>query len=221
LEASNAKVVEFRDNNIKHLQELGELRPLKVKLDGVDIDAAKAALTKVKDLENKGITKPDDIAAQIKASVEAALAPVQAELKSFQDKAADADKRANDAVKRSAIGEKFAAAGGEPTALDFILSKSAGKFVIEGGVLRAAQNVFSTDKPGEPLSVEEWLTQQTKESPFAFKLSTGGGAETGPKGTIVRPAGQNVIKDPTPQQLGDPKNAKAVREGTLRYEYTS
>jgi len=211
---------EFRNNNIALLKEVDELRQVKAKFEGIDPEAAKAALTKVKELETKGVTKPDDIQAQITAAVSAAVGPLKTEVESFKTKAADAEKRAADAVKRSTIGEAFTKAGGEPSALDFIVGKAEGKFIVEDGKVRAAQNVFSIDRPGEPLSVEEWLVGLTKESPFAFKPSSGGGAEGGPKGGVNRPANQQVIVDPTPQQLGDQKIAKGIQDGTVRFEYT-
>ncbi len=119
----------------------------------------------------------------------------------------------------STLGDKFIKAGGLPEAKEFIAGKARGVFIVEGGVIKAAPNQFSIDKPGEALGLDEWLTRMTKEASFAFKPSNGSGANPVKPGDPARPAGQRVIKDPTPQQLGE--FASEVKKGTVRFEYST
>lgn len=216
LASANAKVVEFRDKNIAQSKELDDLRPLKAqaaKFEGLDVDAAKAALEKVKALGTK------DVATIVQEAVAAAIKPVSDKLAATEATSAANAKRADDSTLRAVIGEKFGKAGGEPGALDYIVGKAAGAFVIENGALKAAPNTFSTAKPGEPLGVDEWLGTQTKESAFAFKPSTGAGADPKPGAGGGPKPGQKVLLNPTAQQLGE--HAGAIRKGEMRPEFTT
>jgi len=221
LATANGKVVEFRDNNIKLVKEVEELRPLKAKVGDLDLDAAKTAVTELAALKAKGVTKPDDISAQITAAVTAAQKPLLDEVANMKASSAADRKRADDATMRSTISEHFTKAGGIASALDFIVQKASSVFHVESGTVKAQANRFSSEKPGDPLTVEEWLKSQVKESDFAFKLSNGGGADplrSGGGGGGLKP-GQILLKDPTPQQLGE--HADAIRKGTMKIEYSA
>ena len=220
LAAANGKVVEFRDNNVLLKKTVDELTPLKDRFKDIDPDAAREALAQVAKLNKKGVKDVDtDISKLITDAVAASNKPLQDALTAITKANEDNQKRADDMTLRSAIGDKFIKAGGRPETLDFMLSRAKGLFVVADGVVKAAPNQFSADKPGEPLTVEEWLTRQTKEAECAFKPSGGGGADParGQLGGTPR-AGVTVIKDPTPQQLGE--YAKDVKAGKVRFEYT-
>lgn len=220
LVAANARVVEFRDTNIALKKTVDELTPIKAAFEGIDAKAAREAIAAQDELKKKGINKPDDIAAAINAAVTAAVKPLTEQITSITTTAKDQQARADAMTLRSTLSDKFTKAGGVSDALDFIVNKASGVFVVEGGNVKAATNQFSADKPGEPLSIDEWMTRLTKESSFAFKPSGGGGANPQPSsGGPARPAGQLVLKDPTPQQLGE--HADAIRKGKMRVEYTN
>lgn len=220
LAAANVRIIEFRDNNVKLTKEVEELRPLKTRFDGIDPDAAKAALAAQDELKKKGITKPEDITAMVQSAVSAAVKPLTDQITSITTTAQTAQKERDALTLRTTLGDKFAKAGGEQGALDFIVSRASGVFIVDNGALKAAPNQFSVDKPGEPLSVDEWMTRMTKENAFAFKSSSGGGANPLPAGGgPSRPAGQLVIKDPSPQQLG--QHAADIKSGKMRVEYSS
>jgi hypothetical protein len=217
--AANAKVVEFRDNNVKLLKEVEELRPLKTKFEGLDPEAAKTAIAELAELKKKGVTKPDDVTAVIQTAVDAAIKPLKDQLVASQT-AAEADrKRADEGTLRSVIGEKFLKAGGKAKALDYIIAQAGGVFSVENGSVKAAPNKFSTVKAGEALSVEEWIGSLAKEHDFAFEPSRGGGAPPtggGPGGPTLK-AGQTILKNPTPQQLGE--HAKDIKDGKYLVQY--
>jgi hypothetical protein len=198
LAEANGKVVEFRDSNLRILQALGVksvdeglaraaafsgFTPEKVAaLKDLDPVAARAALERVAELEKKGVKTGEDVAVQIKAAIDAALGPVQAALANEQKARTEAQGRADKALLRQTVGDKYLKAGGKPSALDFIISEADKAFHVADNVVKAQDNQFSADKPGQPLSIDEWLTRATKSFDFAFEPSKGGGATGGSGG---------------------------------------
>jgi hypothetical protein len=219
--AQLGKVVEFRDNNVALLKEIEPLRKLKTDLGDLDLTMAKSAVTELKTLKEKGVSKPDDITALVTAAVSAAVAPLQEQVKASSASLAAERKRADDQTLRSFVGERFVKAGGIASALDYIVGKATDPFEVRDGAVVAKANKFSTTNPGSPLSVEEWLGVQTKESDFAFKPSSGSGAEGnkgGGGGTGLLP-GQTELRDPTPNQLG--QYAKEISQGKMKVVYSN
>jgi hypothetical protein len=214
------KVIEFRDNNVKLLKELEDLRPLKAKVGDLDIDAAKKAMTEVDELKKKGVTKPDDITVLITQAVNAAVAPLKDQITASSASLTAERKRADDQTLRSIVGEHFSKVGGIPSALDFIVGKSVDTFEVRDGKVVAKANKFSATNPGDLLGIEEWMGGQLKESDFAFKPSGGGGANPlkGAGGGGLKP-GQTELRDPTPAQLGE--FSSQILKGTVKVVTTT
>ena len=75
---------------------------------------------------------------------------------------------------------------------------------MNGDNLSAKPGVYSKDNPGDPLTLGEWMTNQTREIGFAFGSSNGGGAHTQDGSpTSALPAGAKYLHNPTAQQLGE------------------
>lgn len=220
LAQANGKVVEFRDTNTALLKEVGELRPLKEQFKDIDPAAARAAIAAQAEFQKKGAKTPDDLGKLISDAVAVAVKPLQETVTQLTTKEQEANKRADEMTLRTTINEKFTKVGGKPTAIDFIVMKANDAFAVEGGQVKAKPNKFSPTRPSEPLSVDEWLTQMTKEADFAFGPSQGGGAPPNPgAGGGGHKPGQIVITNPTPAQLGE--FGAAVKKGTHRFEYTT
>jgi hypothetical protein len=215
------KVVEFRDNNVKLLQEIEPLRKLKTDVGDLDLTIAKTAVTELKTLKEKGVAKPDDITAMVTAAVTAAVTPLRTQIEESSRTLATERKRADDQTLRSTVGEKFNKVGGIASALDFIVGKATDAFEVRDGRVVAKSNKFSSVKPGDPLDVEEWLGVQMKESDFAFKPSAGGGAAPagGGRGNDGLKPGQTLLRDPTPAQLGE--HSAAILKGTVKVVYSN
>lgn len=221
LASANGKVVEFRDKNIALLQEVDTLRPLKTQFEGIDPVAAKDAIAKVAELGKKGVKGADDIATMLKSAVDAAIKPFQDQLTSTAATLASEKARADDSTLRSKVADVFLKAGGKANALDFIVTEAKTVFSVDGGDVKAAANKFSSEKPGEPLGLQEWIGTQVKKNDFAFGPSTGTGAvntQTGGKTGTVNDT-RKVLTDPTPQQLG--QYGKEISKGEMRVEYTN
>jgi hypothetical protein len=160
----------------------------------------------------------DDVATLVTAAVEAAVKPLKDEVAASRATSDANAKRADDQTLRNVVGEKFSKAGGKAKALDYIIGQAQSVFKIEGGVVKALPNKFSAEKPGEPLGVEEWLSGLAKEHDFAFEGSAGSGAAPVKGGGGALRAGQTILRDPTPQQLGE--NAKDIKAGKVKVEYS-
>ena len=72
---------------------------------------------------------------------------------------------------------------------------------------------YTGTRPGEPLSLGEWMTKQTREIGFAFGSSNGGGAHNTDGNTGGIPAGVKELRNPTAHQLGE--YAKEIRSGKM------
>lgn len=219
LALANGKVVEFRDTNIALAKEVETLRPLKSQFEGIDPIAAKDAIAKVAELGKKGVKGEDDLQKLVSSAVEAALKPVKEQLTASQHATESERKRADDSTLRQTITAGFLKAGGKAKAVDFIVGQAAAAFKVENGAVTAQPNKFSTERPGEPLGVEEWIGSLTKEHDYAFGSSTGSGAAPANAGGSTLRPGQQVLRDPTPQQLGE--FASAIKKGEYKVEYTN
>lgn len=222
LATEKGKVVEFRENNTKLIKEVEELRPLKTKFGDLDPVTARKAVDELAELKKTGINKPDDVTTIVKAAVEAAITPFREQITQQSTKLESERVRADEATLKSAISTQFSKAGGRASAFDYIFGKSKDSFEVRDGNVTAKAAKFSPSNPSNPLSIEEWMAAAIKTEDFAFAPSQGGGASgSGSSSGAGLRADQRVITNPTPQQLGDPKLAKEIKDGKLRFAFTS
>lgn len=222
LAAANARIIEFRNKNIELMKETEELRPLKLQFEGIDADAAKDALEKVKALGKKGIKDIDDFEARVKMTVDEVVKPLREQLQTSANETAAERRRADEFLLHSTIGDTFVKAGGKPNAVDFIVGLAKDNFEVKDGKVSTKAGKFSTEKPGDALSVTEWLTTSIqKDHDYVFEPSKGGGAPIVKPGTRIAGAktGQTILKDPSPQELG--ANSADIAAGKVRVEYST
>lgn len=194
-DAVKAQVVQFRDNNVALLKALGAPTPeeglkraaLVAGIDPARLERLKAIdpeeydklKAQVAGLKDKGMGTPDEADAKVKALLDAALAPLRAQLDSAEKARQAAQAAADQATLRTAVGEVFIKSGGKPAALDYLLTQARDAFVVRDGRVVAAEGKFSAVKPGDPLSIAEWMEAAAKQHDFAFEPSRGGGAPGG------------------------------------------
>lgn len=220
LTAANAKIVEFRDKNISLLKEVDALRPLATKFDGIDPDEARAAVTKVRELGKKGIKDADDFEARVAATVENIVKPLREQITQSANETAAERRRADEFLLHSRIAETFTKAGGKAKAVDFVVDLAKQAFEVKDSTVAAKVGKFSVDKPGETLTIDEWVTSiLPKEHDFVFEPSKGGGAPpVKEKGPSSPKPGQTLLKNPTPQQLGEYATDIAAGKVKIVYE---
>lgn len=221
--AANTKVVEFRDRNIALLKENDELRPLKTKYEGLDPAEAREAIEKVKALGKKGIKDVEDFNAQVKKVADELIAPLREQLQLSAAETAAERKRADESLLHAKISEQFLKIGGKANATDYVVTLAKENFEVKDGKVVAKAGKFSTVKPADPMSVEEWLTNDiSKNHDYTLEPSKGGGAPP------VKPGGnplltskarpdQKVLKNPTPQELG--QYSADIASGKVRVEH--
>lgn len=221
LQAANTKIVDFRNNNLALIAERDGLKTALTPFEGLDAKEAREAIEARKALSDKGVKDPKDVTALVQAGIEAAMKPVTQQLEGIKSEREQAQRRADDLLLKDVIGGAFTKAGGEAEALEFMVGRARDVFEVKDGVLKAKPGQFSADKPGDPMSVSEWLTAQTKQAAFAFKSSNGGGANpTAKPGSSASTRGNvPVLLDPTPQDLG--KHADSIRKGEMVVRYSA
>jgi hypothetical protein len=203
--ADDPKLAEFRERNVVLMKEnedkTKQLADLTARYDGIDPE-------EYRNLKTKATAGDTELQA-----LKSTLATRDGELTAEKTAHADTRKRADSAVIESKISDAALKAGCLPKARAFIVSQGAGVFTVAAnGQLTSTK--FSPDRPGEPMSLDEWVTLQTRENSFAFAPSSGGGSNPskGHPGTSGK-----VLKNPSPQDLG--KFSKEIASGELRVVY--
>lgn len=222
--SANTKVVEFRDKNIALLKENAELVPLKTKYEGIDPTEARQAIEKVKALGKEGIRDADDLASKIKSAAEELIKPLRDQLAMSAAETAAARKIADDSLLHSKISESFLKAGGKANATDFVVGLAKDDFEVRDGKVVAKAGKFSVKNPGDPITPEEWIPSKVqKDHDYVFQPSGGGGAVVKPVANVPIPSktkpGQTVLKNPTPQQLGE--FASDIASGKVKIEHSA
>jgi len=215
------KVAEFRDNNTKLRADLEAATEAAHKLEAfkdLDPDAARSALSKVQELQKKGVTKASDVDDAVSAALTSfkttELDPLRQLLIDEKTARQAADQKVSDASLRHAVLTQFRAAGGQDAAFDFVVSRAKETFNMDGDALVAKPGVYSTDNPGDSLTLGEWMTRQTRDIGFAFGASNGGGAHTNAThATTPLPPGTRELRNPTAQQLGE--FGAEIRDGKM------
>ena len=212
------KVAEFRDNNIALKSQLEDAAKLKAQFDGIDPDQARAALQSTAELSKKGVRKASDVDSAVSSALDSfkstELEPLRKLLSDEREARLQADQKVAQATLKNAVLKSFKAAGGQDQALDFVVNRAGEVFEPNGdGQLQAKAGVYSTDSPGEALSLNEWMQTQTKDISFAFGSSNGGSSRHGDGNNPTIPAGVRTIKNPTPLELG--QYAKDIRAGRV------
>ena len=176
-----------------------ELSELKKKFEGIDSEAAREALAKLKDLERAALEGdiPDKFKGEFEKAVTARVKGItddyDAKLKASNTKVETltAENRdLNQKLSNLTIGNEVRSAGSKLGMHDW---------AIEDAVLHAQTGGWSLDKDAKPVlheagsvvygkdgakkSIEEWMTELAKKRPGWVKPSTGSGAENGGQGT--------------------------------------
>jgi hypothetical protein len=196
--ADDPKLAEFRERNIQLMKQLEETQK---KFEGIDPDAVKADRIKLAALE---IAKPSERITELETALAAE-----------RTARADMQKRTDALLIETTVSDAFLKAGGLPKARGFIAAQAAPQFLVENGSIKGTK--FSPSRPGEAMTVDEWIVLQTREHGFCFYPSAGGGS-TGSKGGGGT-SGVKELRDPTPQELG--RYANDIAAGKVRVVYSS
>lgn len=201
------KLSEFRANNIDLMRERDDLH---ARLEGVDLDAAKAALAKVAAFGDLDPVAARAALAKVAAGDADDVAKLKLDLATAQGAAAAAHAKADRAFLREKLGSKLLAAGALPAALDITLDKAEPIFSVKNDVL--------ITKAGGPASADEWILTAITDFPFLFAASSGGGGRPVAPSRLGSTASATLL-NPTPQELG--KHAADIKSGKMKIEITT
>jgi hypothetical protein len=201
------KLNEFRDNNRALNASNIELTTKLKAFEGVDAAANTAAAAKLAELEQKyqGIDPVEFKALKERPDLSPRVTELEAALAVATSAKTTAQATADKAVFRSKIADVFLRNGGRPQALEFEIAEAEKVFALKDGQLTT--QAFSADKPGEALSVDEWIAAQMLTSSFAFAASSGGGS-SGANSSRTREGKTIVSTDPVEFGMNIEKIAK-------------
>jgi hypothetical protein len=209
-----------RNNNIALLKEtadiagvaeardLSPVRNIVEKYRGVDVAEYEQLKNNAGKLAKRGVSKAEDI----QALVVDAVAPLKAELEAERKARQVAQSKNDSAQLRGEISSAFLDAGGQPKALGFLTDRAEEVFEVIDGKVQAKVGNYSKQHAGEPVTVGEWMSDQTQDVKFAFGESHGGGAM--PSVSVGNNSGARTLRDPSPHELG--KHARAIADGTMK-----
>ena len=212
------RVAQFRDSNLELTERLKDAAKLTAQFDGIDPIQARAALQSTAELSKKGVRKAADVDSAVSAALESfkatELQPLRQLLTDERAARLEADQKVAQATLKNAVLKSFRAAGGQDQALDFVVNRAGDVFEPNGdGQLKAKAGAYSTENPGEPLTLTEWMQTQTKDISFAFGSSNGGSSRHGDGNSRTIPSGVKTLTNPSPLELG--KYGADIRAGKV------
>jgi hypothetical protein len=197
------KLNEFRESNRAMHSKLKAF-------EGIDPATIAAERAKWAELEKKfeGIDPDEYRVLKARPEVAPEVTELRAALATAQADKATAQQAADAALFKSHIAAAFLPIGGEPQALDYVISLAQRVFKVDNGQLVAGE--YSVDRPGERMSVAEWMGSQLTQSAFAFKPSGGGGASH----TSGPPIRHTISNDP--REFG--RNIEGIASGKVHVQ---
>lgn len=213
---ANTKLTEFRDNNRTLNTTVTDLNSKLKVFEGIDPAEHAKLKTKIADLEKGGIKDKSDVAALVEAAVKAAVAPLEANLKTREE----SEKAAQTALARKSLETDLREAGvkagiNEKAVRDYI-NRGLEVFKLVDGVAAARKGdapIFSKTRPAEVLTMEEWATELRSDAPHLFTPSSGGGA--GGSGGAGGNSGVVVKKTISSDPLEFGKNLEGIAKGEV------
>lgn len=225
LVGEHPKVTEFRTKNVEQAKELDQLRDRLKQFEGMDpaeVAAETAALrARVTELETEaGTTVPKLAALEADLTAERTAHATEREAHAAERIAHAATRdKVGRALLRETVGARFLAVGGQPAAVEMALDRAEKVFTVADGRIVARPDHYSRNRPGEALTVDDWLDEAGVDTPFLFKPSVGGGApQSRPRSSSAAATSGRVLVNPSPADLG--RHAAAIKRGDIRIQHT-
>jgi len=193
LAEANARLAEFRDNNVnlkgtaaERAKELEGLKQKLAKFDGVDPEEYAQLKAKVTELQKTGVAAAEDVTMVVQRAVSAAVTPLQKRLDevSAREKEAEArERKSAEALARKTMESELTSIGlslgvTEAAIPDYV-ARGLNIFQYEDGEIVARNGetpIYSPSNPTQPLTPDEWASGLIETAPHLFKGSGGGGA---------------------------------------------
>ncbi len=209
---------EFRENNIKLMKELDQLRKQMETLKDIDPEKYREMARRLQDIDEKKLLdegKIDELVQKrterMRAEYEHQAQAMKRALEELKQERETLNQRLSEVLIDNAIRDIAVQAGVRKTAIPDVLSRGRQVWRLKDGKpvpLRDDQIIYGKDGT-EPMSMQEWINQLQSEAPHLFEPSTGGGAQHGSSGN-TRP-GTISIRD----RDAINNNLEAIAEGKV------
>lgn len=226
LDAANARINEFRSNNISLSQKLKDFEGKKF-LSQEEQDQFDELKKQAQDLKDKHLIdegKIDELVetrtSRMKADYDNQIKAFQKQLTAATEAAGNYQNRLSTVLVEAEVGKVLSANGFQPVkgALSDIVSRARGLWKVnEKGdlvALDANGNAVYGNDPKSPLTMDEWASSTVKEAPYLFMESKGtggdgnkGGGNKGSDGIIRIPASDEALKS---KHIEDIATGKAI-----------
>lgn len=187
---ANAKVGEFRQNNINLMKERDELNQRLAAFKDVDPAKYKELQTKIAELEKKGVKGSDDISALVQKAVTDAVGPLNTQLEEIKTREQEATKKLGLQSVKDRLRQAAVKAGIREEAVPDFVQRALASGDVDGDKINFRNEDgsprYSQQRAGELLSELEFAESLQKAAPHLYKPSTGGDA--GGSGNGGRPA---------------------------------
>jgi hypothetical protein len=207
--AANAKLAEFRDNNIVLMKDKERLTGDLAKFKDVDPVKYVEVQKELDDLKKRGGKGSDDVQAAIRAAVKDAVDPLQKTINEEKEKRETAERKLAQTALETKLREVGAKLKVEEKALPDFLARGLRVFGVDGIARDGEKELYSKEDPSKRLEMDEWGKGLFIEAPHLFVQSKGGGAAPG----SVGPGGKRTISSSDPVELG--RNMDAIAKGEV------
>jgi len=194
-----ARVDEFRQNNTKLQKAMDELTK---RFEGVDPDAARAALQKQQQLDDADLVKAGDVTKLVDSRVASVRAEMAKQVSDAQRERDAVNARLHDLQINQGIVSAASKRGVRASALVDVSLRAKSVFRLVNDVPTAfdasGQNVKYAPDGVTPLTLDAWVEGLQAEAPHLFESSAGGGAPgNGSGGAGLNGHGRNPWKRET------------------------
>ena len=201
VQEANARVAEFRDNNIGLMKKVEEVASKLKTFEGIDPSEYTRLKGRVSEFEKAG-DSPADFELRLTTAVKNAVEPLQTQLIEIQTR----EKDAKEALARKNVESKLVdvarKANVRKSAVSDFLARGANVFDLEGKAFDGDRPRYSKKNPADVLTMDEWAVELMQDAPHLFEDSKGGGAGSSSSAGNSGNHGRRVISGSDPLEVG-------------------
>jgi len=227
-DGSAAKLKEFRENNIKLMKQMEELREQADALKDIDPDKAREALAKMRELEESKLLEAGEVDKLVEKRTEEMRKEYENKIKALNDGLQEKDSELQSTSNRLSeilIDSEVSRAVGEvgtvrKGALSDVMSRARSMFTLKDGepvALRDGNIVYSAKDPNKPMTISEWAGKLPEDAPHLFEDSKGGGGR-GNERTGQPPGSKSIDAG---DRAGFSKNLEGIAKGEVTVRQSS
>ena len=183
------KLDEFRSNNIQLQQQMDKLKD-------IDPEKYKELIKLDQEVKTGELIKAGKLEEAVNLRVDSMKTDLESKIRERDDKLSAANSQLSALLFDGAVKSAAIKSGVLPTAMDDLVYRARGSFVVENGSpvpKKDGKTVFGKDGT-TPMSIEEWTLNLKPMAPHLFQGSQGSGAGGG------QGNGGKNMKDMTPAQ---------------------